>query len=309
MIDPNRTYRVLVVDDDPFTRKLLDRQLSAAGYRVTAAADGESAWEELKKTPPDLVLLDIRLPGIDGLEILEWIRRESESRRLPVIMLSGLDRPREVVRGLELGANDYVTKPVSMPVLLARIRTQLMISDMVKRLETQARILARLASYDQLTGAFNRRGLEQILKTEVERSLRYRQPLSALMLDIDYFKPVNDRYGHPIGDLVLRRIAGIISSTLRSTDLLCRYGGEEFLIILPHTGLERALEAGERIRREIAGEPFRDQGLEIPLTVSLGAAGLDPEAADPAEELIAAADRALYRAKREGRNRVCREKG
>ncbi len=309
MIDPNRTYRLLVVDDDPFTRKLLNRHLSDAGYRVTAAEDGESAWEELKKDPPDLLLLDIRLPGIDGLEILEWIRRESGRRRLPVILLSGLDQPGEVVRGLELGANDYVTKPVTFPVLLARIRTQLMISDMVKRLEAQTRILARLASYDQLTGAFNRRGLERILKTEVERSLRYRQPLAALMLDIDHFKPVNDRYGHPVGDRVLRWLAGIISSSLRSSDLLCRYGGEEFLIVLPHTGLERALEAGERIRRQVAGEPFRDQGLEIPLTVSLGAALLDPEAEDPEGELIAAADRALYRAKREGRNRVCREDG
>lgn len=309
MIDPNRTYRLLVVDDDPFTRKLLNRRLSDAGYRVTAAEDGENAWEELKKDPPDLLLLDIRLPGIDGLEILEWIRRESGRRRLPVILLSGLDQPGEVVRGLELGANDYVTKPVTFPVLLARIRTQLMISDMVKRLEAQNRILARLASYDQLTGAFNRRGLERILKTEVERSLRYRQPLAALMLDIDRFKPVNDRYGHPVGDRVLRRLAGIISSTLRSSDLFCRYGGEEFLIVLPHTGLERALEAGERICRRVAGEPFRDQGLEIPLTVSLGAAVLDPTAKDPGKELIAAADRALYRAKREGRNRVCREDG
>ncbi len=304
MIEPSRPYPILVVEDDPISRKLLARRLSAAGYRVSVLPDGESAREELKNNPPALLLLDIQLPGLSGLDLLGWLRGEPALRRLPVILISGLDRPEDVVRGLELGASDYVTKPISFPVLMARIRTQLLISEMVVRLETQAKILARLAAYDELTGAFNRLGLSYILKAEVERSLRYREALSALMIDIDHFKPVNDRYGHPAGDRVLRRLAGVISSTLRASDLLCRYGGEEFLVILPHTGLAQALEAGERIRREIEKDNFRLEEDEIPLTVSVGAAALDPAAKDPGKELVAAADRALYRAKREGRNRV-----
>ncbi|MDP8235620.1 MAG: diguanylate cyclase [Candidatus Erginobacter occultus] len=304
MTEPSRTYPILVVEDDPISRKLLARRLETAGYRVGVLADGESAREELKNNPPALLLLDIQLPGLTGLELLGWLRGEPALRRLPVILISGLDRPKDVVRGLELGASDYVTKPISFPVLLARIRTQLLISEMVVRLETQAKILARLAAYDELTGVFNRLGLSYFLKSEVERSLRYREPLAALMIDIDHFKPVNDLYGHPAGDRVLRRVAELISSTLRGPDLLCRYGGEEFLVILPHTSPDQAREAGERIRKEIAAVPFRSEENEIPLTVSVGAAGLDPEAEEPGEEMIAAADAALYRAKREGRNRV-----
>lgn len=304
MTVPTRAYPILVVEDDLVSRKLLDRKLSAAGYRVSVLSDGESARSELEKNPPALLLLDIRLPGLSGLELLKWLRGEPSLRRLPVILISGLDRPEDVVRGLELGASDYVTKPISFPVLLARIRTQLLISEMVVRLETQAKILARLAAYDELTGVFNRLGLSYILKAEVERSLRYQEALSALMIDIDHFKPVNDRYGHPAGDRVLRRIAGVISSTLRASDLLCRYGGEEFLVILPHTGLEQAREAGERICKEIERVPFRVGGGEIFLTVSVGAATLNPEAKAPGEEMIISSDEALYRAKREGRNRV-----
>ncbi len=304
MNEPSRSYPILVVEDDLISRKLLDRKLSAAGYRVTVLPDGESARSELEKNPPALLLLDIRLPGLSGLELLKWLRGEPALRRLPVILISGLDQPQDVVRGLELGASDYVTKPISFPVLLARIRTQLLISDMVVRLENQARILARLAAYDELTGAFNRLGLSYFLKSEVERSLRYREPLSALMIDIDHFKPVNDLHGHPAGDRVLRRIAGLISSNLRGSDLLCRYGGEEFLAILPHTGPEQAREVGERIRKEVEGASFQTGEAEVSLTVSVGAAPLDPAAKDPAKDMIVSSDRALYRAKREGRNRV-----
>jgi len=305
MSEPNRSYRILVVEDDLLTRKLLVRRLAAAGYRLTVLEDGESAREELKENPPALVILDIRLPGLDGLELLEWIRGEDDLKRLPVILISSLDRPEEVVRGLELEANDYVTKPISMPVLLARIRTQLMLSDMMARLEAQNRVLARLAALDELTGVFNRFGLSYVLQAEVERSLRYGEPLAALMIDLDRFKPVNDRYGHPVGDRVLRWTAARISSALRSTDLLCRYGGEEFLVLLPHTVLDRAVKVAERLRQRIASEPFREEGIEIPLTVSLGAAALVPGSEDLGEEMVAAADAALYRAKREGRNRVC----
>ncbi|MEA1928573.1 MAG: response regulator, partial [Candidatus Auribacterota bacterium] len=171
-----KSYLILLVEDEPLSRAVLGRQLEKSGYRVNAVASAEEAIDELKKGLPAIVLLDIKLPGMSGLELLEWLRREYRTRRLPVIMISALSETGDIVRGLEMKANDYVAKPINMPILLARIGTQLTISDMIIRLETQSKILARMASLDELTGVFNRRSLIEILKIEVERSIRYTTP-------------------------------------------------------------------------------------------------------------------------------------
>lgn len=300
-----KSYLILLVEDEPLSRAVLGRQLEKSGYRVNAVASAEEAIDELKKGLPAIVLLDIKLPGMSGLELLEWLRREYRTRRLPVIMISALSETGDIVRGLEMKANDYVAKPINMPILLARIGTQLTISDMIIRLETQSKILARMASLDELTGVFNRRSLIEILKIEVERSIRYTTPLSVLMVDIDFFKRVNDDHGHAVGDDILRRITRRIAGVLRSSDILCRFGGEEFFVILPHTDTIRGAEAAERIRRIIEERPFESGDSELSLTISVGVASLDPGADNPGEKLMAAADAALYRAKDEGRNRVC----
>lgn len=302
--DP-QSYSILIVEDDPFTRAVLGRRLEKCGYRVTAVASAEVAIDELKRGLPAIVLLDIKLPGMSGLELLEWLRGEYRTRGLPVILISALKENKDIVRGLELGANDYVAKPINLPVLLARIRTQFTILDMIIRLEAQKKLFARMAILDELTGVFNRRSLDELLKAEAARCIRYDISLAVLMVDIDYFKQVNDDYGHVVGDDILRRVTRRIAGVLRSSDILCRYGGEEFSIILPHTDLVRGAEAAERIRRVIEESPFRSGENELSLTISVGVANLDPGVENPGEKLLEAADAALYRAKREGRNRVC----
>ncbi|MBI3736629.1 diguanylate cyclase, partial [Candidatus Sumerlaeota bacterium] len=219
--------------------------------------------------------------------------------------VSNADDTESIVTAINEGANDYVTKPVNMSVLLARMEMHLRMVSMLVNLETQGAILARLAAYDELTGIYNRRSLFDALDAECARSRRNGHQLSVLMIDIDFFKRVNDVHGHAAGDATLREVAQRLGRALRTMDCLGRYGGEEFCAVLPETNIENSLRTAERVRMAVAESPFRIGEIDTPITISIGAATRSSEEAGDPVGLLNSADRALLEAKRLGRNRVC----
>lgn len=304
MLDRGQREWVLLVEDDPELRAAL-AELLRAFWDVETAGDVASAWKRISEgEPPHLILSDLSMPGESGLELLRKVRSDERTRLVPFILVSGVNDTEVVVQGLEMGANDYVSKPVNPAVLQARMSTHLRAAAMQRRLERQNALLSRLAAFDDLTGVYNRRAMTDTLETELTRSVRYGHPLAILLLDLDHFKKVNDTWGHSAGDDVLRGFVERITPTLRSTDALCRYGGEEFCIIMPETSQNSAIRAAERIRRLVAAEPFLSGEISIPMTVSVGVACLPLDFHDPPETLLDHADRALYRAKHNGRNRI-----
>lgn len=299
---------VLIVDDDEMARDVLSRRLERIGYSVTTAADGHRALELIAEQTFDVVLLDIKMPGLTGFQVLQAIRRIHSVTDLPVVMVTASDDSDSIVEALELGASDYVTKPIDFPVALARIRTQLMLRQMVLALEEANEKLERLSFLDGLTSIANRRRFDEFLQIEWRRGLRNGHPLSAILVDIDYFKAYNDTYGHESGDETLRKVAGALSATPnRPADLVARYGGEEFVVVLPGTDAGGARYLAERLRAGVEGLgiPHANSAAAPHVTISLGVATAVPRRDASPESLIEAADEALYEAKREGRNRVC----
>jgi two-component system, cell cycle response regulator len=297
-------HHILVVDDEPVNLTLLSKRLAHRGYQISTAASADEALAIINASRPDLVLLDIFMPKVSGVDLLRTLRENEATASLPVILVSALGDTAHIVRGLAEGANDYVTKPVNQPILLARIEALLRSTDMVRRLEVQTEILSRLAAYDELTGVYNRRSLFHALENEVNRSARYGRDLSVLLLDIDHFKIVNDLHGHAAGDVVLHAVAQRIVEALRSCDTLCRYGGEEFCAILPETNATGAVRAAERVRLAVECAPFETAEKTLAVTVSVGIAAWKGSRGAQIPDLLAGADRALYVAKHSGRNRV-----
>jgi two-component system, cell cycle response regulator len=305
MSEGARPYYILVVDDEPDNSDLLSRRLMRRGYEVSCASGAEQAMIAIDSRTPNLVLLDVLMPKVSGLDLLVQLRREPKTADLPVILVSALDETNDIVRGLQLGANDYVTKPVNMPVLLARIETHLKGVSMLMKLRAQGEMLEQLAAFDGLTGVYNRRSLQDALEGEIGRSRRYGRPISVMMLDLDLFKDINDGYGHIFGDEVLKQFSARAAESLRDSDLLCRFGGEEFTVILPETDHPGAVQVAERVRHSTAAEPFLVQGVPVSLTVSIGLATWKNAQEGTADQLLESADKALYEAKKNGRNRVC----
>jgi diguanylate cyclase (GGDEF)-like protein len=299
-----RPHHILVVDDEPVNLTLLSKRLAQRGYQVSTAESADQALAVINADRPDIVLLDIFMPKVSGVDLLRTLRESEPTKALPVILVSALGDTSHIVRGLAEGANDYVTKPVNQPILVARIEALLRSSAMVRRLEVQTEILSRLAAYDELTGVYNRRSLFHALENEVSRSGRYGRDLSVLLLDIDHFKSVNDEYGHPLGDVVLRAVAQRAFEALRSCDTLCRYGGEEFCAILPETNATGGVRAAERVRLAVECTPFQVNDKALTMSVSIGVSAWKGARGDKVPDLLAAADRALYVAKNAGRNRV-----
>jgi diguanylate cyclase (GGDEF)-like protein len=299
---------VLIVDDDEMARDVLSRRLERIGYSVTPVPDGHRALELIAEQTFDVVLLDIKMPGLTGFQVLQAIRRIHSVTDLPVVMVTASDDSASIVEALELGASDYVTKPLDFPVALARIRTQLMLRQMVLALEDANEKLERLSFLDGLTNIANRRRFDEFLQTEWRRGVRNGQPLSAIVVDIDSFKAYNDTYGHEAGDETLRKVAGALSATPnRPADLVARYGGEEFVIVLPGTDAAGARHLAERLRAgvERLAIPHATSATAPRVTISLGVATTVPRRDASPQSLIEAADRALYEAKHGGRNRVC----
>lgn len=297
--------KILVVDDDAANCDLLSRQLSRLGYTVTVARNGVIALEQLSKRDFDLVLLDILMPIMSGLEVLKRLRCTYSLVELPVIMVTARDQNDDVVTALDCGANDYMAKPFSLPVVTARVRTQMMLKYTVAELETANQKLEMLSLHDGLTDIPNRRCFNETFEREQLRTMRNGEPLSLILLDIDFFKRYNDTYGHEAGDHALCRVAELlVSSTDRGGDMVFRYGGEEFVILLPETPAAGARFVGERILsglRKLA-IPHLTSTVALHLTASMGIATATPSDRESYHTLFEKADSLLYKVKAGGRN-------
>lgn len=302
---------ILVADDEPINRSLIQRRLERAGYRVLTAENGREAVEKTLAALPDLVILDVMMPVMDGLEACRRIKDDEATRDIPVIFLSARDETEVKVNGLSLGANDYISKPFKAEELLARVDVAMRLKherDLLRETAEEARAHAELAQEravtDALTGLLNRYGLQRSLAREHAEARRYERQLACLMIDLDNFKKINDTYGHSAGDTALQQVATILIDAVRRSDMVFRYGGEEFLALLPETDLEGAAALAEKIREAASARLFGDGEHVFTLTLSVGAASLYK--GESGNDMIARADLALYHAKERGRNRVAR---
>ena len=293
-----------MVEDSRVSLEVYAQRLEKRGYRVATAISAEEARAELEAGVPDLILLDVFMPKVSGFEFLRELRGDPKTSRVPIILISALSDTQHIVEGLELGANDYVTKPIVMPILTARMEALLRSSELVRRLEVQTELLSKLAAFDDLTGVYNRRSMFHHLEAELSRCRRYGRSLGILMVDIDHFKRVNDEHGHLVGDQALRWVATTLQNELRSMDFLCRYGGEEFCAILPETNRPGVARAGERLRAAIERTLFTQDEVQLSLSISLGGASWAADESNDIPDLLARADAALLEAKRNGRNQV-----
>lgn len=302
------SFPVLVVDDDRFMRTVLQVNLTEAGYDVTTAENGRDALAIMNSGNFPLVMTDLVMPEMDGLDLCRAIRQKASSGYTYIILLTAQATKEDVVKGLEAGADEYLVKPVNQAELTARLKTARRILDLEASLKKSLEEITTLSVRDSLTGIFNRRYLDERLPQELKRAFRYKHPLSIVMFDLDHFKAVNDTHGHHTGDIVLQESVGAIKSSIRrEIDWLARYGGEEFVMVLPETDLAGATVVAERSRRFIAGLAIKSGEAVIHLTASFGIATYRPlpEQAVPYHaSLLAAADRCLYQAKADGRDRV-----
>ncbi len=295
--DRVRVATVLVVDDSSTIRRILRRDLEAAGYRVEEAPDGEVGLAACRALRPDLVLLDVDMPVLDGMATLERMQADPDLRHLPVLFLTARTSGGEAARGIELGAHDYLKKPCDQAELLARVSSVLRQRARERGLTSKAEELAALSTTDALTGLGNRRRLEQLLS-----SMMSERPMGVLIIDIDLFKKVNDTEGHVVGDAVLAVVGARLRMACGTDATAARWGGEEFVVVSPGADDEAAAELGERLRAVIADTPLAVGGVKaLPVTVSVG--GASGQAGD-FEELLQLADTGLYAAKSGGRNRV-----
>jgi diguanylate cyclase (GGDEF)-like protein len=311
---------VLIVDDNPINLDLLSSMLQKQGYRVRVATNGVRALAAARSVQPDLVMLDINMPEMDGYEVCRRLKAGELTRDVPVIFISALDEAMDKVKAFQSGGADYVTKPFQFEEVLARIENQLKISRLQREMERKNaelqqanlhleranRMLHSLSYLDPLTGIANRRHFEEAIEREWRRALRGSTWLSVIMIDIDHFKRLNDACGHQAGDECLKLVATAVSDALRRAgDLVARYGGEEFAVILPGTDIEGAVAFAEELRSRV--EAIRFDPAQAPdgaVTVSLGVSSARPSDDTTFTALIDEADRALYASKRDGRNRV-----
>lgn len=301
--------KVLLVEDDPLQASATKEILKKVGYDILWAEDGINAIKLVKSEKPDIILLDVILPGMDGYEVCRWLKLEETTKGIPVIMLTIKKDLSDKISGLQIGADDYLPKPYNELELNARIYASLRtkaLQDELKVKNNQLEALLEKVNYmaitDALTGLYNRRRFHDALSAEYERAKRYGTPFSLIMLDIDFFKKINDDFGHNEGDTVLKEVSGILLRNVRDIDTAARYGGEEFMMILPNTEKAQAMVVSERIRQTIATHDF--SGLNRKISASIGIAGMPDARIDNEERLIRCADFAMYRAKQLGRNRT-----
>ncbi len=307
--DGDARDRILVVDDNPDNVEIIATRLRYRGYEVDSASDGHEALAKIRAAPPDLLLLDVMLPGVDGYEIAKTVKNDDTLPYIPIILVTARAETEDKVAGLDAGAEDYLTKPVNFPELEARVRSMLRIKRLQDELEEKNRELERLSISDGLTGLFNHRHIHGLLQEEYERAERTRAELTVAMFDLDRFKQVNDAHGHQAGDRVLQQMADILRRSARDIDRIGRYGGEEFMVLLPGTDIEDGATFVERVRKEVAGYRFLIGGgpdRAIEMTTSAGVASYPHELVHSPETLVRLADEALYAAKQSGRDRVVR---
>jgi diguanylate cyclase (GGDEF)-like protein len=297
--------RVLVAEDDPISRRILETRLKKWQFEVLAASDGNEASQILRSdNPPRLVVLDWMMPGKDGIQLCRELRKRSDAPYTYVIMLTARGEREDVIQGLDAGADDYICKPFDAQELRVRLRAGSRIVELQDELIRAREELREQATRDSLTGVLNRGAILGFLRGEIARGLRENSLCSIVMVDLDHFKSINDKYGHPTGDDVLKTAAHVMSSSIRPYDAIGRYGGEEFLLVLPGARPDGAVNQAERMRGKVAAAPIATPSGTIHVTASVGVCGWTPDASVGTEGLLQAADHALYRAKRAGRNRV-----
>jgi len=296
--------RILVVDDHEDNIELLRARLLARGYQVEAAWDGEEALACVHAAPPDLILLDVMMPKIDGIEVARRIKRDPTLPFIPIIMQTALETTEDKVEGLDAGADDYITKPINFAELEARVKSLLRIKSLQDELERANTRLRHMSQTDGLTGVDNRRHIEERLTEMYEHAARLNEPLAVVMCDVDHFKSVNDTLGHQAGDAVLKQLAEVLRTSAREIDRVGRYGGEEFVVLLPGSNVEDAAAFAERVRRAVEATEFAYPGGTVRRTLSAGVAAWPHPDVRHQEALVKAADDALYAAKEFGRNRI-----
>ena len=296
---------VLVVDDSPVQRLILKNCLLDRGFQPIVVEDGEKALAVLQ-TPdaPRLMILDWGLPGMSGIEVCQSIRGSKAERYIYILMLTSKSDAAHVVTGLESGADDFVRKPFDPAELGARLATGCRILQLEEQLVTARDELHRVAMYDSLTGLLNREAILDYLRREIARASRVQTTVGLMILDLDHFKGVNDTFGHLAGDQALKRVGNLLQSNFRSYDAAGRFGGEEFLVVLPNCGYTALTLRAEMVRLSMASLQLEFDGRPCSLTASIGVATLNPNLGESLESLLQRADSALYEAKRYGRNRV-----
>ena len=296
MSDDAPSPRLLAIDDSELIHRLLQVRLQGERLELHGALSAQEGLQKARELMPEVILLDIELDTMDGFEVLAHLKSDPKTQDIAVIFISAVSDTMDRVRGLDLGAVDFIAKPFEVAELKARVRSALRMQHLVKMLEHRAQI-------DSLSGLWNRRYFDQRLQQEWSEARRHGRSLSLIMCDVDRFKRLNDQFGHPFGDQVIERVAQILSGG-RGSDITCRYGGEEFGVILPSTAADRALEVAERHRVAIESHTWSGHD-DVIVTSSFGVADLKSLPSDAGmEQLVQAADMALYRAKQSGRNRV-----
>jgi diguanylate cyclase (GGDEF)-like protein len=297
--------RVLIADDSVVSRHLLEATLRKWGYEVVSASDGATAWDILQRDDaPALAILDWMMPRMTGLEVCRLVRQMNRERYTYILLLTSRSQKEDLIEGMESGADDYVTKPFDQHELKVRLRAGTRIIELQSELLAAREALRDQATRDSLTRLWNRASILDILQRELSRATREKRPLGLLMVDLDHFKHVNDTHGHFAGDAVLSEAGRRMQSDLREYDSLGRYGGEEFLVLLPGCDERSTRSSAERIRAHLATQPMVLSDTTLKISASFGGTCIKPGVTCTAEELIRRADEALYRAKDLGRNRV-----
>jgi len=314
-IPTEKEAKILVVDDIAINLELQKAYLTAAGYEVIEAKSGQEALQKVRDEKPDLILLDVMMPKMSGYEVCKILKNDPETQFIPIIMVTALTSVEDKIRGIEAGADDFISRPFNKTELMARVKSLLRIKFLQDQLHQRMQELSearerlqQLAITDGLTGLFNYRYFREQLEHEINRAERHNLDVSLVMMDIDFFKYYNDRNGHLAGDEVLKHIANILCSNVRKIDIAARYGGEEFALILPETDKNSAVIVAEKIRKLIEDDPIPHEERQPngKLTISMGVSNF-PDDSRTAKGLIEIADRRLYNAKQAGRNVVIAE--
>lgn len=301
---PDQTFHVLVADDSPVARKLIENALPPDRFSILLAKTGREALALFAEHSPGVVITDWMMPDLSGIELCERLRTGFRDRFTYIIMLTGVSEKSEVVKGLQAGADEYLTKPFHPDELLARTEVGKRIVELHREIETKNRLLEQLALTDDLTGLPNRRAIEQWGTRQLGGALRHGFAFSAVLADLDQFKSINDIYGHDAGDIVLKTFAAILKANTRQSEMCARIGGDEFLFVITHAELEGVQVAVERIRKQIEAEKFTFGSGTVGVTASFGIASFRRGEVPDFGRLVGQADVVLYSAKRLGRNRV-----
>jgi two-component system cell cycle response regulator len=302
-----RLPTVLVVEDDPNDAHLIAAYLDDLALNITLAGSGEEALKILGSKKIDLLILDLMLPDRDGIDICRWIKESDDRASMQVVIVTTLDDLKVKIRGIEQGADDYLVKPLNRDEIKARVKALLKKKSYMDRLSTRANDAMKAAIMDSLTSVYNYTYFNHALELEIKRSLRHNDEMALLMIDVDNFKQVNDSLGHPAGDRFLAAFGEVLKSSVRDVDIAARYGGDEFVAILPYSGRQGALQAAERMQEILSARPVEPAGSDHPAAFCTASVGIAvfPENGMTADALKNAADSALYRAKKQGKNRIC----